>query len=199
MSLSDGMHDVPPGKVATVVTHLEMRRRPAPRPVPPPEGWSLVLHDRPAVTWYRDVFRAVGQDWLWFGRTIIDDDALTAIIHDPKVHVLTLHKDGVDGGLLELDFREPGQCELAYFGLTPGLIGTGAGRYLMNAAIDRAWSAAITRFHVHTCTLDSPQALAFYRRSGFVPIRQQIEIADDPRLVHGYDRSLAPHVPIFEG
>lgn len=199
MTLADGYHDVPPGKVATVVTHLEMRHRPDTAAVPAPDGWDLVLHDRPQVPWYRDVFRAIGQDWLWFGRTVMDDDALAAIIQDPKVQVLTLQRNGVDGGLLELDFREPGQCELTYFGLTAPLIGSGAGRFLMNAAIDRAWRAAITRFHVHTCTLDSPQALGFYRRSGFVPIRQQIEIADDPRLAHGYDRALAPHVPMFEG
>ena len=198
MSLADGYHDVPAGKVATVVTTLEMRHKADTRPVAPPEGWALQRHESPARDWYLRVFRAVGQDWLWFGRTILAPDALETILSDPKVHVYTLHRDGMDGALLELDFRAPGQCELAYFGLVPGLIGTGAGRYLMNCAIDLAWDQAITRFHVHTCTLDSPQALAFYRRSGFVPIKQQIEIADDPRLAHGYDRALAPHVPIYD-
>lgn len=196
--LADGYHDVPRGKVATVVTTLEMRHKADIRPITPPAGWELVRHEAPTVPWYRALFRAVGQDWLWFGRTLLDDAALAAIIEDDKVHIYTLQKDGVDGGLLELDFREPGQCELAYFGLTRPLIGTGAGRFLMNEAIERAWAQAITRFHVHTCTLDSPQALAFYRRSGFVPINQKIEIADDPRVAHGYDRLLGPHVPIFD-
>ena len=197
--LSDGYHEVPRGKVATIVTTLEMRSPMDIRPVTPPAGWSLVRHDAPSVDWYRDIFCAVGQDWLWFGRMVIDADALAKILSDPKVHVYTLqHEDGAEGGLLELDFREPGQCELAYFGLTPALIGTGAGRYLMNNAIELAWAQAITRFHLHTCTLDSPQALAFYRRSGFVPVSQKVEIADDPRIAHGYDRSLGPHVPIFD-
>ncbi|WP_415922152.1 GNAT family N-acetyltransferase [Tateyamaria sp. SN6-1] len=196
--LSDGYHGVPRGKVATIVTDLEMRAKADTRPVTPPAGWDLVRHTAPTLSWYRALFQAVGQDWLWFGRMIMDDDTLQAIITDPKVHVYTLQRDGVDGGLLELDFREPGQCELAYFGLTRPLIGSGAGRYLMNNAIDLAWAQAITRFHLHTCTLDSPQAMAFYRRSGFVPVSQKVEIADDPRIAHGYDRRLGPHVPIYD-
>lgn len=196
--LADGYHEVPPGKVATVVTVLEMRSRAEPRPVAAPDGWTLKRVTQPDVGWYRQLFSDVGSDWLWFGRTIMTDAEITQIVQNPKVEVYTLYNGDTDGALLELDFREAGTCELTYFGLTAPLIGTGAGRFLMNAAIERAWSVPITRFHVHTCTLDSPQALAFYRRSGFVPVAQKIEIADDPRLVHGYDRALAPHVPIFD-
>lgn len=196
--LPDGYHDVPPGKVATVVTYLEMTKRAETRPVAAPEGWTLRRIEQPITDWYRKVFRAVGEDWLWFGRMVLNDTDLGEILQDPAVHVYTLRRGDVDGGLLELDFRTQGACELAYFGLTNELIGTGAGRFLMNAAIDKAWAGDITKFHVHTCTLDSPQALGFYRRSGFVPISQKVEVADDPRLAHGYDRSLGPHVPIFD-
>ncbi|WP_299139003.1 N-acetyltransferase [uncultured Tateyamaria sp.] len=196
--LSDGYHDVPKGKVATVVTHLEMLSRVETRDVPAPEGWRLTRIQTPTVPWYRAIYTSVGADWLWFGRMKLPDAEIDAVLSDPKLHVYTLQKDGTDGALLELDFRVDGECELVYFGLIPELIGTGAGRFLLNAAIDAAWSEPIKRFHVYTCTLDSPQALGFYRRSGFVPIRQKIEIADDPRLTFGYDRALAPHVPIFE-
>ncbi|WP_299371311.1 GNAT family N-acetyltransferase [uncultured Tateyamaria sp.] len=196
--LSDGYHAVPRGKVATVVTHLETRARPETRDVPAPEGWRLTRIQTPTVPWYRALYQAVGADWLWFGRMKLPDAEIDAVLSDGDVHVYALQKDGVDGALMELDFRTEGECELVYFGLIPALIGTGAGRFLMNAAIDAAWSAPIDRFHVFTCTLDSPQALAFYRRSGFTPIAQKIEIADDPRITFGYDRSLAPHVPIFD-
>lgn len=195
--LTDGYHDVPLGKVATVVTHLEMRSRPEPRAVPQPEGWMLKRIQSPSCDWYRPIFTAVGADWLWYSRMKMDAAQLDAILSDPDVHIYTLHKDGTDGALLELNFRTKGECELAFFGLTAPLIGTGAGRFLMNAAIDAAWSTQITRLHLQTCTLDSPQALGFYRRSGFVPTHQRIEIADDPRVTFNYDRSLAPHVPIF--
>ncbi len=198
MILSDGLHDVPPGKVAAVVTYLEMRA-PAPlRPVPPPEGAELRRVPAPDPAWYRDLFARVGaHEWLWFSRLVMEPAELARILSDPAVEVHALRRAGRDVGLLELDFREDGACELAFLGVTPELIGTGAGRFLMNEAIARAWSRPISRFHVHTCTLDHPGALAFYRRSGFTPTRQQVEIADDPRLADGFPRDAAPHVPVF--
>ena len=108
-----------------------------------------------------------------------------------------MHRDGEDLGLLELDFRVSGACELAFFGLDDALIGTGAGRYLMTQAITLAFQRDITRFHVHTCTLDSPQALAFYIRSGFKPYKQEIEIAEDPRLSGDLPMTAAPQIPVF--
>jgi len=39
-----------------------------------------------------------------------------------------------------------------------------------------------TRVWLDTCSFDHPLALPFYQRSGFVPFRRQIEIAEDPRL-----------------
>jgi GNAT superfamily N-acetyltransferase len=88
-------------------------------------------------------------------------------------------------------------CELAFFGLTPGLVGKGAGRLLMQHAIERAWARPIDRFWVHTCTLDHPAALAFYVRSGFRAFKRQVEIADDPRLDGTLPPDAAPHAPVI--
>ena len=90
-------------------------------------------------------------------------------------------------GLLELDFRQDGACELTFFGVVPEAIGIGAGRFLMNRAIERAWGRAprIGRFWVHTCTNDHPDALAFYIRSGFVPYARGVECYPDPRIWTG--------------
>lgn len=194
--IADGLHEVPPGKVAMVVTHLQMLAKPHIRPVDLPAGLAFE-QITPDVARYRALFDRVGRDWLWFGRRMMPEDELQAILDDPKVTFHTLRKNGEDAAILELDFREEGACELAYFGLAPSLIGSGAGRYLMNQAISLAWRAPITRFHVHTCTLDSPQALGFYIRSGFAPYRQQIEIEDDPRLSGVLPTEAASHVPIF--
>lgn len=196
--LDKGFHDVPPGSLATVVTHLEMRAPAAPRPVPIPDGLTLRHVQAPAPDWYRDLFTRVGgHDWLWFSRLVMDDTELADILHDPRVAVYALEQDGRAEGLMELDFRVNAECELAFFGLTGKLIGTGAGRYLMNAAITRAWARPIDRFHVHTCTLDHPAALGFYRRSGFVPIRQQVEIAEDPRVSGLLPDHAGAHIPVF--
>jgi GNAT superfamily N-acetyltransferase len=180
--LSDGTHAVAKGKLAVIVTHLEMHACATTKEAVLLEGVTF-RQVKPTLAWYRDIFARVGAlDWLWYGRTELSDTELSAILDDPNVAFFTLTKDGVDEALLELDFSKQGACELAYFGLTRALIGTGSGRYLMNEAIARAWAADISRFHVHTCTSDSPQALNFYVRSGFTAYKREVEIDDDPRL-----------------
>lgn len=194
-----GFHTVEKGNVATIVTYLEMRTAPEGQNARPlADGVSLRKVDAPSLDWYRDVFSRVGTPWLWWSRLLLSDQELTEILHHPAVDVIVLEKDGKAEGLLELDFREAGSCELAYFGLTDALIGTGAGRFLMSEAITRAFARDIDLFHVHTCTLDSAQALGFYRRSGFTPVRQDVEIAADPRLSGLLPRDAGAHVPMFE-
>ncbi len=197
MILPDSYSDVPAGRIAAVVTHLEMTARPAFRS-DPPGPWTSRRVESPGLDWFRDLYRRVGEEWLWFSRLQMSDADLIAIIHSPLVEVHALVQDGRDEGLLELDFREPGQCELAFFGVTAKLIGSGAGSWLMNRALERAWSRPVARIWVHTCTLDHPAALAFYQRSGFRPFRRQIEITDDPRLDGTVPRSAAKYVPIIE-
>lgn len=197
--------DVPEGKIAAVVTHLEMFARPAPRPVTGPATsaatsgpFHLQRHDAPDLAWYRDLFMRVGgQDWMWFSRLGLTDEELSAILWRKDVWVYSLRHKGRDEGMLELDFRTQGECELGYFGLTPAMVGQGAGRWLMEQALELAWSQPIGRFHVHTCTLDSPQALPFYMRSGFTAYRRQIEIADDPRKTGVLPAQSCPQEPVI--
>jgi len=197
MLLPDGYSDIPPGKIAAVVTHLEMRERPA-LPPDPPGDWTLRRVERPGLDWFRELYRRVGAEWLWFSRLRLSDAELAAILHAPDVEVYALAQDGRDEGLLELDFRAPGECELVFFGVTAKLIGSGAGRFLMNRALARAWAPDVARVWVHTCTLDHPSALAFYQRAGFRPFRRQVEISDDPRLDGTLPRDVARQVPIVE-
>ena len=195
--LGAGFHPVPPGMVATVVTYLEMTSPVPQRPAPELPGVTFAPL-APDIATYRDLFARVGaHDWLWFSRMQMSDDALSAILEDRDVTLHTLLKDGTPEALLELDFRDDGACELAFFGVTSALMGQGAGRVLMNHATRLAWARPITRFHVHTCTLDHPGALGFYRRSGFTPTRQEVEIAPDPRLTGVLPETAGPHVPIL--
>jgi GNAT superfamily N-acetyltransferase len=194
--LNAGYHAIPPGMIATVVTSLEMLEHPTLRPEAPDLNWRLErLEPDPAE--YRRLYRAVGEDWLWFSRLLLTDAELAAIIGSADVEVYKL-TDGGDGtGLFELDFRAKDECELAFFGVSRTLIGGPAGRWLMNRAIERAWSRPIRRFWTHTCTLDHPSALDFYRRSGFRPFRRQVEIAEDPRLSGLARTDAAARVPLL--
>ncbi len=196
--IANGSHDVPAGKIVMAITRLEMKTKPPLPDVALPQGMTFeaVKFDPPH---YRDLFTRVGQEWLWYSRLNKSDRELAAHFSDPKVQMFTLRKDGQDEAMLELDFRVAEECELAYFGLTAPLIGCGAGRFLMTQAITLAWEQPIKRFHLKTCNYDSPQALGFYLRSGFVPYGRQIEIDDDPRLTGVVPTTAAPHVPIIAG
>jgi len=196
MILPDGYAEVPAGKIAAVVTSLEMTARPELRPDPAGGGFGLRRVARADLDWFRALFRRVGQDYLWFSRLRMPDAALAAELHDPAMELSALARDGEDLGLLLLDFRQPDEVELSFFGVAGELIGSGAGRWLMNRAIERAWAQPIRRFWVHTCTLDHPAALGFYLRSGFRAYRRQVEIADDPRLLGYLPREAAPQIPI---
>ena len=196
MILPDGYSDVPAGKIAAVVTHLEMTEPPALLPMPS-VPWRLRFVEKPDLGWYRDLYRRVGEDWLWFSRIRAADEKLAARLHHPDVETHALVAEGSDEGLLELDFRVPGACEIGMFGVTPKLIGTGAGRFLMQQALELSWSRPIKRLWLHTCTFDSPAALPFYQRAGFRPFRRQIEVADDPRLDGTAPHDVAKHVPVI--
>ena len=189
-----GVTDLPPGKIAEVVTYLEMLAPPA-RPEPPAGGFTLERFSD--VTRYRALFRRVGEQWLWMSRLVVPEAALRTILDDPAVEAFALRSGGDDIGILELDFRQAEECELAYFGVVPEAIGTGAGRFLMSEAVTRAWARPIRRFWVHTCTHDHPRALALYQRSGFRAYKRAIEIADDPRLTGHLPRDAAPDVPVI--
>jgi GNAT superfamily N-acetyltransferase len=198
MPLPDGYHDVPRGKIASIVTFLEMTTRPPHRSVHGPIESLLVRHvPEPSLDWYRDLYRRVGDDLMWFSRLRMSSADLVIIIQSPDVEVLALAREGQDEGLLELDFRVPGECEIAFFGVTPALVGTGAGRMLMNLAIERAFARPIRRLWLHTCTLDHPKALPFYIRSGFVPYQRKVEIADDPRIIGLILKDRAPFIPVL--
>ena len=183
--------------VATVVTTLEMRARPALRPAPDAPlrlvRWRGVDRDR-----YRALFRRVGAPWLWFSRLRLPDDQLDALLRDERVETFAvLDRAGIEVGMLELDFTAAGSCRIAYFALVPELTGRGFGRWLMHHALALGWRAGIARMTVETCTLDHPRALGFYRASGFAVVRRTIETFPDPRADGTLPPDCAPHIPLL--
>jgi GNAT superfamily N-acetyltransferase len=191
----NGCTDIPAGKIAAVVTYLEMA---SPRQSAEPDGRLRLEPIGGDLARYRALFRSVGEPWLWFSRLVMPESETEAILADSAVEALALRDGDRDVGLLELDFRQSGECELAFLGVVPAMIGQGAGRFLMNAAVTRAFARPVRRFWVHTCTLDHPAALPFYIRSGFTPYRRAVEVVDDPRLTGRLPRNAAPHVPVIE-
>lgn len=189
---------VPSQMVATIVTSLEMRERPRARPAPN-APFRLTRWKEPAAEKYRALFRRVGQPWMWFSRLVMPEAELLAIIHDPAVEIYAVEdRRGIEIGMLELDFRKDGEAEIGFFGMVPELTGKGNGAWLMAQALGLGWRKGVERMWVHTCTLDHPGALGFYRKHGFVPFERAIETFADPRLAGVLPRDSSPHVPLLE-
>lgn len=198
--LANGLHDIEAGKLAAIVTYLEMRAPLQGTSAPgDASAWTLDRIEAPSADAYRKLYRRVGEDWLWFSRLAMSDETLLGIIRSADVELFELSAPDGQRGILELDFRVPGECELAFFGVTEGLFGSGAAQWLMGRAIEKAWTQPINRFWVHTCTFDHSRALGFYVRSGFLPYAQKVEVVDDPRFTGLLKRDAARHVPLIEG
>jgi len=194
--MHDGYNDLPAGKLANVVTYLEMRTRPSLPATPTTSEFIIRRVTRPNLDWYRRLYREIGEPWLWFSRLRMPDDELRAVLHDSAVDVFALSHAGADHGLLEFDRRQFPDIELSFFGVTAPLIGKGAGPALLQHCLPLAWEYHPQRIWLHTCTCDHPGALAFYIKAGFVPYKRAIEIADDPRVTGELPRTAAPHIPI---
>jgi GNAT superfamily N-acetyltransferase len=188
--------EVADGELAAVVTYLEMRTPPD-QSIP---SSPLTLHrvEVPQPEHYRELFRLIGAPWLWFSRLILDEAHLAAIIQHPKIELYSVRDgNGREVGMIELDFRERHECELAFVGLIPELSGLGHGKWLLAEAIKRAWHEGVERVHVHTCSLDHPAALSAYRRVGFTPYKRAIERFPDPRLLGVLPKDCAPQIPLL--
>ena len=186
---------LPDGELAAVVTYLEMLT--PPDHSVPPSPLSLKRVEVPEPEHYRELFRRVGAPWLWFSRLTLDDAHLAEIIQHPKVELYSVLNDSNQVGMLELDFREPHECELSFIGLVPELAGQGHGRWLLAEALRLAWREGVDRVHVHTCSLDHPAALAAYRRAGFTPFKRAVERFPDPRLLGILPTTAAPQIPLL--
>ena len=192
-----GLTPVPGDHLATIVTSLEMTRRPPLRPAPD-TPLRLVHWPAPDLDKYRALFRRVGGPWLWYSRLAMDDARLAEVVHAAGVSVFAaVDRAGIEVGMLELDHAHPATCELSYFGLVPELAGKGHGRWLMSEALTRAWRADVRRVTVNTCTLDHPSALNFYRGQGFVAVKRTIETFPDPRLLGLLPADAAPQIPLL--
>ncbi len=195
----DGFINLPPGKIANVVTFLEMVARP---------HWIDSRDSQNSLTLrrdgqfdlnrYRALFRAIGDQWLWSSRLKYDDAELSHRIHDADTELFEVVVEDDIAGMVELRRNTPQTIELAFFGLKPDFTGRGLGRDVMHLTLQRAWAPATQKVWLHTCTFDHPAALKFYQRCGFRPSGFAVEIMDDPRLTGLLPKSAGPHIPLLE-
>src|SRR5690349_12614675 len=102
MSLADGYTDLPPGKLANVVTCLEMRERAKPRPEHVSLPVTIERFARPDAERFRALVRYVGEPYLWQSPLLITDEQFAEQIRDPDEELYALCGSGRDEGILQL-------------------------------------------------------------------------------------------------
>ena len=194
--IPDGYTDIDLGKIASVVTFLEMTNRP---PCIAPSSNAVTLRQvrNPGLDWYLQLYQRAGAQWLWFSRLEMTAGELSGLLNRATTELYVAEHQAAEIGMAELDRSHPPHVEITSFALFPEAIGKGFGRAFMAALLDRAWNGSTERVWLHTCNLDGPAALSFYLKCGFRPYKRAVEVADDPRLRGILPEDAAPHVPII--
>ena len=170
----------PTRTVSVTTTSLHIPAREQFRPVFSDDPDLLVLEIRePSVPYYRFLYNAVGRDYVWIDRILWTDAEFQAYLARPTTTVLVLYWRGIPVGYVDMTTvaDEPG-TEIVYFGLVRAVHGRGFGKHLLSVGVRRAFDDGAERVWLHTCTLDSPHAIANYVARGFVPYRTTTQ--DEP-------------------
>ncbi len=94
MDLPDGYHAVPPGKLATVVTYLEMTAAPTVTPRPAPAGYDLTRVTRWDTDAFRRLYVTIGHEWMWSSRLLLSEAELEARLHRPGTEAYVPRRNG---------------------------------------------------------------------------------------------------------
>ena len=154
------------------VTFLEMHQ---PKEFPPILA-NAVFEPLPkpiAVNEYRKYYYGVGEKYSWLDRMVMPDEELWQKINASNVEIFVFYVNNEAAGYIEF-LREEKFVEVVYFGLLPGFIGKGLGKYFLQWVIAKAWSYQPQWIQLNTCTLDHPNALSTYKKAGFDQVKQEI-------------------------
>jgi GNAT superfamily N-acetyltransferase len=157
-----------------VRTYLEMTDPAALDPAPAP-GSDVAVERAEAAppSLWRFLYTEVGLQYHWVDRLGWTDDEVSAYLADPALELWILRAAGETAGYFELRADGDGGVEIAYFGLRPAFVGRGLGKFLLTAAVERAWARGARRVWLHTSSLDHPSALPNYLARGFSIWKQE--------------------------
>jgi GNAT superfamily N-acetyltransferase len=159
-----------------------------------PGGLTVVQAELPSPELSRFLYTAVGGDWWWTNRLGWTYDRWLAHLDRPALQTWVGYVSGTPAGYFELEYQAEASVEIVQFGLLPRFVGRGLGGALLTAATERAWAMhpgpggpgrPVRRVWLHTCTLDSPHALANYRARGFRVFRSETRPRTFPQTTPG--------------
>lgn len=154
------------------VTFLEMHE-PKAFPAPLANTHFELLPKPISVNEYRKYYYGVGEKYYWLDRMVMPDEELLEKINAPNVDIFIFKVNNQIAGYIEFA-REEKYVEILYFGLLPGFIGKGMGKYFLQWVIAKAWSYQPKWIQLNTCTLDHPNALSTYKKAGFTEVKKEI-------------------------
>lgn len=121
----------------------------------------------------RFLYQLVGEPWSWTDKLEHSDAEWQRYAERDELRTWIAYSQGSIAGYYELEKRENGDIEIAYFGLTPKFVSKGFGGYFLSHAIESAWAwDGAKRITVNTCSLDHPSALQNYKARGFKLYRE---------------------------
>jgi GNAT superfamily N-acetyltransferase len=163
------MPDTENKTIVTRITYLELVERQN-YALPVPSGMRLAMmraSDMP-LHFYRYLYNQVGNGYNWWSRAQLNDEELSALIHDENTEIHVLYVNGAPAGFCEINKKQlPDHIELVYFGLIADFQGRGLSRFFLSEALSAAWIYEPQKIKLQTCSLDSPKALQLYQRMGF--------------------------------
>ena len=157
-----------------VRTYLEMHDASDLQEAPSPSADAVIerMEQCPPPLW-RHLYTEVGREYHWVDRLAWSDEEIAAYLADPALELWILQVKGETAGYFELRRHDDGAIEIAYFGLLPAFTGQGLGKFMLTAAVERAWARGANRVWLHTSSLDHSSALSNYLARGFSIWKQQ--------------------------
>ena len=151
----------------------------------PPESFEIrrAVHASPELG--RFLYTATGGNWYWTIRLAWTYDKWLERLSHPRVETWVMYLEGTPAAYFELDGSIENEVEIAYLGVLPAFLGRRLGGSLLTAAIRRGWAMSPGRVWVHTCTLDSPHALAHYQARGMRVFQEHTEPIELPDTTPG--------------
>lgn len=137
----------------------------------------------PSPEFSRFLYSSVGGNHYWIDRLSWNYERWQMYLNRQEVETWVAYISGTPAGYIELERQPQDNVEVAYFGILPQFIGQRLGGHLLSVGVQRAWEMGAKRVWVHTCTLDSPHALANYQARGFQIYQQEVhrqELPDKP-------------------
>lgn len=143
------------------------------------KGLEILKAELPSADLQHFLYRSVGGDWYWYEKADWSYQQWAEYAANPNLHTWVAYLKGTPAGYFQLEVQAD-EVEISYFGLLPQFAGIGLGGHLLSETIQRAWALGARRVWVHTCSLDSPAALANYQARGFEIYQTEVQPTEVP-------------------